>query len=719
MIPNFLSMFGGVPQPSLEAMLKQHQQNLERTEQERRYARKEEDDGEGPQACTYTPSPLERVSRKDIGLLKQITLEDVPLEKLCEGKLLLCRTLVDAGKTVGRSLFTIIEDHKGNYIRLTAYNFSPFQEHPKKSLPKGSLLGIINPYKRQARSDGTETLRIDNPASIVQFFTETKFVSMGWKGSLDPKTPFPPSYPNKELTAIESKDLGNQFFVGKKYYQAEECYSKAIELDPKNAVFYSNRAACYLELSKFKLAFQDTQRGLEIEPLHPKLNYRLCKALLFLRKFDKLQENIQKLMEIMPEDNEAKKIQVLCERGVKEMNEGKYNMTEMLQEMKENPRLIHHSDYFSPNIEIVEVPGKGRGILSKDFIPYGSIVMVSKAFDCVHESEAPFILYEDETTGMVRPYRSQELIACTARKIANDEEEAATVYYLHAPNFGAADPTVVDMSRIADIDMCNGFTWVPNPLNMKVSTDQDSGSGLWIQPSLFNHSCIANCGKYCVGDFMFVYTVLDIQKGEELTLSYLGNTPTYIKSTKQIQQQRNIKCKCPRCLFFQSHPTIAKREQDLYKEFKRIKKKFLASLQSKAAMMQFNTNELQELVNKIGKEFPQPPPEPDFYSILEYEPLSILANVYDMQKRDPDKSLATYKRLRVISRMMDGPGSIKECFAILNIALITGFKGNQKRGKEIAQEACDEFIKGNGGLFEKKHFLKLFETLPHLLTLLK
>ena len=40
-------------------------------------------------------------------------------------------------------------------------------------------------------------------------------------------------------------------------------------------------------------------------------------------------------------------------------------------------------------------------------------------------------------------------------------------------------------------------------------------TGLWILPSLFNHSCIPNCAYHAVGDFMFVVTTLSVQPGDE------------------------------------------------------------------------------------------------------------------------------------------------------------------------------------------------------------
>jgi len=39
--------------------------------------------------------------------------------------------------------------------------------------------------------------------------------------------------------------------LASRFKEAEACYTKAIELDPKQGALYSNRSACYAELEKW------------------------------------------------------------------------------------------------------------------------------------------------------------------------------------------------------------------------------------------------------------------------------------------------------------------------------------------------------------------------------------------------------------------------------------------------------------------------------------
>ena len=51
-------------------------------------------------------------------------------------------------------------------------------------------------------------------------------------------------------------------------------YTKAINLDPNNAVFYSNRAFAHIKLENFGSAITDATKSLELDPSYVKAYYR-------------------------------------------------------------------------------------------------------------------------------------------------------------------------------------------------------------------------------------------------------------------------------------------------------------------------------------------------------------------------------------------------------------------------------------------------------------
>ena len=80
-------------------------------------------------------------------------------------------------------------------------------------------------------------------------------------------------------TAKDWKDKGNSLVKEKKYKEALDCYSKAIELDPNDPILYSNRSAMHLNLSEFDEAINDAEKAISLKPDYAKAYLRKGKAL--------------------------------------------------------------------------------------------------------------------------------------------------------------------------------------------------------------------------------------------------------------------------------------------------------------------------------------------------------------------------------------------------------------------------------------------------------
>jgi len=93
--------------------------------------------------------------------------------------------------------------------------------------------------------------------------------------------------------AEAKKKLGNDAFAKKDYKIAIELYSEAIELDPQNHIYYSNRSACYAAEKDFAGSMKDAQMCVKIEPSFAKGYYRLAVAQLELGSPDEAVSTIR------------------------------------------------------------------------------------------------------------------------------------------------------------------------------------------------------------------------------------------------------------------------------------------------------------------------------------------------------------------------------------------------------------------------------------------
>ncbi|CAI7570018.1 unnamed protein product [Penicillium discolor] len=88
--------------------------------------------------------------------------------------------------------------------------------------------------------------------------------------------------------AQELKAKGNELFKSKDYSGAEDFYSQAIQKNPKDATFFTNRAITRIKLAKWADVEHDARAAIEIyglkNPVALKSHYYLAQALLGLQR---------------------------------------------------------------------------------------------------------------------------------------------------------------------------------------------------------------------------------------------------------------------------------------------------------------------------------------------------------------------------------------------------------------------------------------------------
>lgn len=97
---------------------------------------------------------------------------------------------------------------------------------------------------------------------------------------------------------------GNVAMSAGKYTEALELYSRAIDCNPKNAVYYCNRAAAKSKLNDHVSAIADCKTAIELDPKYSKAYGRLGLAYCGLESYVSALENYKKAYDLEP-DNEG------------------------------------------------------------------------------------------------------------------------------------------------------------------------------------------------------------------------------------------------------------------------------------------------------------------------------------------------------------------------------------------------------------------------------
>ncbi|CAN0897260.1 RNA polymerase II-associated protein 3 [Linum grandiflorum] len=108
------------------------------------------------------------------------------------------------------------------------------------------------------------------------------------------------------VDATSEKDLGNEYFKQKKFVEAIECYSRSIAFSP-TAVAYANRAMAYIKTKRFQEAEDDCTEALNLDDRYIKAYSRRATARKELGKVKESMEDSEFASRLEPNNQEIKK----------------------------------------------------------------------------------------------------------------------------------------------------------------------------------------------------------------------------------------------------------------------------------------------------------------------------------------------------------------------------------------------------------------------------
>ncbi|XP_019373333.1 PREDICTED: small glutamine-rich tetratricopeptide repeat-containing protein beta isoform X1 [Gavialis gangeticus] len=157
-----------------------------------------------------------------------------------------------------------------------------------------------------------EDTHLAAPQHLIEMFTNSFH-----KNDL---LPLSDPLPEDVEKADQLKDEGNNHMKEENYGAAVDCYTRAIELDPNNAVYYCNRAAAQSKLSKYNEAIKDCKRAIAIDPKYSKAYGRMGLALTSMNKYEEAITSYQKALDLDPENDSYKSNLKIAEQKLRDMS---------------------------------------------------------------------------------------------------------------------------------------------------------------------------------------------------------------------------------------------------------------------------------------------------------------------------------------------------------------------------------------------------------------
>jgi len=154
-----------------------------------------------------------------------------------------------------------------------------------------------------------EDTHLEVSKSLQEIFNETT-------KSEPMKKKAPPTNAEKE-EAEKLKVEGNDLMRSEDFPGAIEKYTKAIELDSSNQVFYCNRAAAHSKMNNHYAAVEDCKRAIDMDPAYGKAYGRMGLAYSCVDKHKEAIECFKKAIELEPENDSYKSNLKLAEDKLK------------------------------------------------------------------------------------------------------------------------------------------------------------------------------------------------------------------------------------------------------------------------------------------------------------------------------------------------------------------------------------------------------------------
>lgn len=135
-------------------------------------------------------------------------------------------------------------------------------------------------------------------------------------------TPKAPPSDEAKAEAEKLKNEGNNLMKLDRFQEALDCYTKAIELDGCNAIYFCNRAAAFSKLNDHQSAIEDCKNAILIDPTYSKAYGRMGLAYASLNEHQRARDCYQKAVTLDPLNESYINNLKVAEEKLRELNLG-------------------------------------------------------------------------------------------------------------------------------------------------------------------------------------------------------------------------------------------------------------------------------------------------------------------------------------------------------------------------------------------------------------
>lgn len=524
--------------------------------------------------AAYAPCTL------PLSSLVPIHLRDLTLETQHRGRVLIVRAFCEPNLMV--SIQNAVEDELGDVDRLAIYNLLPTTE-ANDVLPQGAIVAVKEPYYKLT-ADGGPFVRVDHPTDFVLLKPGNSIIPHAFDNYI------------KQIgqSATRLKEEGNSKFQRSEFQAAAEIYSDALDAcsldgddDGLRRDLCRNRAAANLRLGRYELAIKDAMASMasaeEILEASKSLNikalYRAGKAAYEMQDFAQAKQHFGQILELDEGNKEARVDLSRTEKRLSERENGDYDFSMMAKSATAQHYLLDHASFIK-RVKVATAGSRGRGLFATETLKAGDIIFVEKAFYIAHRDGRDIsVLINVSTDRVSLGTQSLRLQGSIDKMIWNPTLANKYLDLFDGGKFGnekefkVVDGKVaVDTFRVQSIAELNGFgcprVKSRDKWKLKTETSElDQSTGIWLQASYSNHSCIPNATRAFIGDMMIVRATRDIPVGGEILMAYANSDKPFDERQKRFKNGYGFKCDCDLCHAEAKVPkiTIGKRAR-LYKE---------------------------------------------------------------------------------------------------------------------------------------------------------